>query len=166
MSCGVEEMLIGSRTNFLQRRSLVRRLFHLLSPITPSKTVGCDESENLAHNMYSGYIHEQELYTIGRINRRTHGSLCQRYLSNIVNQFSLAPFRSNQKPSLVRSGSQPQHQFETEMTILVFSDHSGSARLLLRPPIDVDLQRWLESSNDWMSAEAGWVSLQWLEVNA
>jgi hypothetical protein len=51
------------------------------------------------------------------------------------------------------------------MTILIFSDYKGSHRFLLRPGADLDLQRWLEGSDSWNRTEAGWVSLEWLEVD-
>jgi hypothetical protein len=52
------------------------------------------------------------------------------------------------------------------MIILIFADYNGSPRLLFRPPISLDMQRWLESSNAWMSAEGRWASVEQLEVEA
>jgi hypothetical protein len=52
------------------------------------------------------------------------------------------------------------------MTVLIFADYNGSPRLLFRPPIGLNVQRCLESSNAWMSAEGRWVSVEQLEVEA
>ena len=113
-----------------------------------------------------GYIHEEKTDSINRVNRRSARGVCQRHISLIASQFPLASFRSHkERKSQARLGIAPEPQPERKMTVLIFSDHKGSYRFILRPPANLDLQHWLERCRSWNRTEAGWVSLERLEID-